>query len=556
MEELLAADFPDCDDESSSSSEDVLEDSSDQDQFDNNEETGSSEPRVHDIGIQCCCQPVTLRSVAVQTEDSKQKKGKANVTPTPIQNEPYMYVPPYVDAVQWKVLKDHTYSLPACPSSVFPTYDDNFFSTISFTQLHKEDPRLENDDDNVDGHVSDTDDEVDDEDLDPHWKFPPKGKHYGDADEDDDDDDEESEDEFPENPGNEKKFVVFNSNLNNLFKRCQECGDVVIEQKRKTVGSMLSVELVCQSGCKMTWESQPVVKRKPLGNLLLAASILFTGNNFAAISRLASCFNLQFFSESVFYDTQRKYLFPVVNEAWEAESQRQVDRLTSKEVVNLDGDGRCDSPGHSAKYGTYTLMDEDSGDVVAFNVVQVSEVSSSNAMEKEGFSRCLQDLEEKGIMINRIATDRHVSISSSMKKDFPHINHQYDVWHLSKWVVKKLTNKAKQKGCEELAPWIQSISNHLWWCAATCDGNVQLLREKWKSVLDHVANKHKWSGNTLFHQCCHRRISSSEAKQICWLKPGSQAHIALEEVVLNKKLLKDLAKLTSVTLVKLRCTIQ
>ena len=57
-------------------------------------------------------------------------------------------------------------------------------------------------------------------------------KHYGDDDEDDDDDDdEESEDEFPENPGNEKIFVVFNSNLNNLFKRCRECGDVVIEQK-------------------------------------------------------------------------------------------------------------------------------------------------------------------------------------------------------------------------------------------------------------------------------------------------------------------------------------
>ena len=58
----------------------------------------------------------------------------------------------------------------------------------------------------------------------------------------------------------------------------------------------------------------------------------------------------------------------------------EVDRLTSKEVVNLDGDGSCDSPGHCAKYGTYTLMDEDSGDVVAFNVVQVSEVSSSNAL--------------------------------------------------------------------------------------------------------------------------------------------------------------------------------
>ena len=131
-----------------------------------------------------------------------------------------------------------------------------------------------------------------------------------------------------------------------------------------------------------------------------------------------------------------------------------------------------------------------------------------------------------------------------MAKDFPHIIHQYDVWHLSKWVVKKLTNKAKQKGCEKLAPWIQSISNHLSWSAATCNGGKELLREKWKSVLDDVANKHKWSGNTHFHQCTQRRISTSETKQICWLKPGTQAHLALEEVILNAKLLKDLAKLT------------
>ena len=307
---------------------------------------------------------------------------------------------------------------------------------------------------------------------------------------------------------------------------------------------MLSVELTCHNGHKELWESQPVVKRKPLGNLLVAAAILFTGNTFSSISRLASCLNLQFFSESVFYETQLKYLFPVVNEAWEAESSIQINKLTSKEVVNLDGDGRCDSPGHCAKYGTYTLMDEDTGNVVAFNVVQVSEVSSSNAMEKEGFTRCIEMLEAKGVNIGRVATDRHVSISSCITKDYPHINHQYDVWHLSKWVVKKLTNKAKQKGCEELAPWIQSISNHLWWSAATCNGSVQLLREKWKSVLYHVSNKHKWSGNTLFHQCSHRRIPSSEAKQICWLKPGTPAHLALEEVVLNAKLLKDLAKLT------------
>ena len=93
-------------------------------------------------------------------------------------------------------------------------------------------------------------------------------------------------------------------------------------------------------------------------------------------------------------------------------------------------------------------------------------------------------------------------------------------------------------------PWIQSMSNHLWWHAATCDGNVVLLREKWESVVHHIVNKHKWTCNTLFHQCGHRRIPSSEAKNICWLKPGSPAHLALGEVVLSTKLLKDLAKLT------------
>ena len=35
-------------------------------------------------------------------------------------------------------------------------------------------------------------------------------------------------------------------------------------------------------------------------------------------------------------------------------------------------------------------MDDDTGDVVAFNVIQVSEVTSSNVMEKEGFSRCIE----------------------------------------------------------------------------------------------------------------------------------------------------------------------
>ena len=456
-------------------------------------------------------------------------------------NEPFP-LPANVMAEEWKITNDHPYAMRAPSHIMYSTFEDANFNATFQPPLHEVEvaPTKSYENDESDDE-SDNDDDKDDEALDPDWQLPVYENMP-------DDDNIPSEDEFDmgsSTPDKERKLIVFDSCLSKLLKRCPECGDVVVKHDSKTTGSMLTVELTCHSGHITHWDSQPVVRKKTLGNLLLAASILFTGNTFAAIKRLASCFNLQFFSESVFYDTQQKYLFPVVNEAWEAESRYQIQMLTEKKVVNLDGDGRCDSPGHSAKYGTYTLMDDDTGNVVAFNVIQVSEVTSSNAMEKEGFTRCIEFLESKDITINMIATDRHVSISSSMAKNHPHINHQYDVWHLSKWVVKKLTNKAKQKGCEELSPWIQSISNHLWWSAATCNGSVDLLREKWKSVLEHISNVHKWSGNSHFHQCCHGPISSSEAKKICWLKPGSQAQLALEDIVLNTKLLKDLAKLTN-----------
>lgn len=59
-----------------------------------------------------------------------------------------------------------------------------------------------------------------------------------------------------------------------------------------------------------------------------------------------------------------------------------MKELVNKSATNLNGYGCCDSPGHNAKYGTYTL-DDDTGKVVAFSVVQVSEVTSSNTMEED-----------------------------------------------------------------------------------------------------------------------------------------------------------------------------
>ena len=122
------------------------------------------------------------------------------------------------------------------------------------------------------------------------------------------------------------------------------------------------------------------------------------------------------------------------------------------------------------------MIDQHSDKIVDFQIVQVTEVTSSNAMEREGFKRCMEKIQGNGAQVKVVATDRHVSIKSDMKKNYPNVDHQFDVWHLTKSVTKKLTEKAQKKDCSDLSPWIKSVSNRLWWCADPCNGDKELLQ--------------------------------------------------------------------------------
>ena len=141
-------------------------------------------------------------------------------------------------------------------------------------------------------------------------------------------------------------------------------------------------------------------------------------------------------------------------------------------------------------------------------------------MEHEGCKWSLNSLLENNISIRCLTTDRHITVTARMRSDYPKIKHQYDVWHLSKWVTKKLLKKAENM-------------------CSTCNGDPELLREKWVSILHHIVNKHKWNDYHVFHQCGHPEMSTREMNSITWLYAGSPSHI-----VTNNKLLKDLAMLT------------
>jgi len=88
-----------------------------------------------------------------------------------------------------------------------------------------------------------------------------------------------------------------------------------------------------------------------------------------------------------------------------------------------------------------------------------------------------------------------------MKRVYPDVDHQFVEWYLGKSATKKLTEKAKKKDCGDLYPWIKSVSNHLWWCADTCNGDKELLREKWIPIIHHPANIHHWDSADHYHEC-------------------------------------------------------
>ena len=71
-----------------------------------------------------------------------------------------------------------------------------------------------------------------------------------------------------------------------------------------------------------------------------------------------------------------------------------------------------------------------------------------------------------------------------------------------------------------------------------------MLQEKRKSILHHITNKHEWSGCALIRKCSHSTLSARQMRNKKWLVPGSPPHVAVEEVVTNTKLLKDMDKLT------------
>ena len=130
--------------------------------------------------------------------------------------------------------------------------------------------------------------------------------------------------------------------------------------------------MTCDLG-PQTWESQPWYGNiVPSVNLLFSAAILFAGGSCATTLRIFNFLKVATITERSFYFHQISTLQPAVEHRWKAAQASLLEELRkARQPSTIGGDGRADSPGHSAKFGSYTIIELNRGKILDIQLVQV-----------------------------------------------------------------------------------------------------------------------------------------------------------------------------------------
>ena len=282
----------------------------------------------------------------------------------------------------------------------------------------------------------------------------------------------------------------------------------------------------------------------PVGNVLLSWSILFSGGLPSQLLRALQSINIAGISSRTFFRHQSKYLNNVVNNVWFSQRNTLFNELQGTGLV-VGADGRCDSMGHSAKYGSYTAMDLDRNKVLTVELVQSNEVKSSTHMELKGLQKMVQVFNQFNITVTAIVTDRHRQIQKWIRENWQTVHHYFDCWHIAKSIKKRLQSLDKKKSCQLLGSWIKSIVNHFYWSVMSTEpGNEEIIELKWKSLVRHLQNIHHGHGE-MFPSCMHPPLSDLDLRTIKWFKPDTEEFDGLKKIIETKMLVNDIKKCSS-----------
>ena len=174
----------------------------------------------------------------------------------------------------------------------------------------------------------------------------------------------------------EPKGIVFISKLLLLFRFCHLSFFPNPVVSMRQTGTMVTIEAKC-CNCNevFEWKSQPFILSKttcwqPFTEFLQCCVLEVPSRKFYWSFKHMGVLA---FHEPTFYYHHRHFLIPSVVSFWRKYQKKILESIKGKEVV-LAGDGRHDSMGHSAKFGTYTIFCCTIGLIIHLVLVQVHAV--------------------------------------------------------------------------------------------------------------------------------------------------------------------------------------
>ncbi|KAF4112999.1 hypothetical protein G5714_005544 [Onychostoma macrolepis] len=217
------------------------------------------------------------------------------------------------------------------------------------------------------------------------------------------------------------KFIV--SQLMSLFTICPACCEETQGQIEKQEGTFVKIKQVCAAcGYQSFWQNQPMLHRNmPACNLLLSGAIHFSG-------------------------CMRLYTIPTIVQAWQNEQAGVIRDLNKMRRLILSGDCRSDSPGHCAKYGTYSLIEDRINKVL--DIQLSSEVPSSSWCELEGLKHSIRFLTEQHMQVSALITDRNRQVAKWVREELcpKGTSHFFDIWHIGKkWSLDIIPKKHRRR---------------------------------------------------------------------------------------------------------------
>ena len=114
---------------------------------------------------------------------------------------------------------------------------------------------------------------------------------------------------------------------------------------------------------------QSTIHQGYTGNIPLSATILSSGSTPTKSLRLFKHLEMACIAERTFYYHQTKYFAPSVIHVWKRSQQPLLSKCRSPVIIG--GDGRADSPGHSANYDSNGIIDLSTNKVLRIELVQV-----------------------------------------------------------------------------------------------------------------------------------------------------------------------------------------